>query len=110
MNTVVEGSQEENKIENTVDLSESFKDLEEEQESFSEKEAKDAQNALLESMMQLTESEDPRDQALLTQLRAKFTEKMEKFDANLKSLPRATRRKFKDYNSFSKQFKRRVGL
>lgn len=69
-----------------------------------------AQNALIESMLKLADSDDEEDRRLHEEIRKKFTAKMKKFNQSLSMMPRTQRRKFKDYNSFSKQYKSKIGL
>lgn len=74
------------------------------------KEGKNAQEALLESMMKLADSDDPKDQELHAEITKRFTEKMESFSESIQALPRKMRRKMKGYNSYSNRFKKRIGL
>lgn len=76
-------------------------------EKLQEQEARDA---LLLSYLKLKDSEDPEDQALYKEVEEAFHRKMERFDKQLSSLSRKTRRKIKGYSSFSEQFKKRIGL
>lgn len=70
----------------------------------------EARDALLNSYLALKDSKNPEDQALYREVEKMFHKKLERFDKQLASLSRGTRRNIKGYSSFSEQFKRRIGL
>ncbi len=70
----------------------------------------EARDALLNSYLALKDSKDPEDQLLYREVERMFHKKLERFDKQLASLSRGTRRNIKGYSSFSEQFKRRIGL
>lgn len=69
-----------------------------------------AQQDLIEEINKLKQSDNPDDQELVAMIEKEFQEKIDKFDEDLKRLPRKLRRSLTPNNRFSERIKRNIGL
>lgn len=75
-----------------------------------EKQRKIDQNAIIDELDKLKNSDNEEDKQLLELVEKEFQAKIDKFQKQIEGLPRGMRRRFIKNNTFSKNLKRRIGL